>query len=73
MIKLKIGRCRIPELLNARQMTQQDLVERTGIAKATISAYCTGRRKFMPLVNAIVISDVLECDPRDLFEWHRNR
>jgi DNA-binding Xre family transcriptional regulator len=72
MLMLSVGRCRIPELLSSRKMTQQELADRTGIAKSTISAYCVGRRILMPLVNALLIADVLNCEPRDLYEWHRN-
>lgn len=67
--KLTIGRCLIPDLLNARGRTQQDLAVRTGISESTISAYCTKYRVKMPLVTAVIIADDLGIEPRDLYEW----
>ncbi|WP_171681331.1 helix-turn-helix domain-containing protein [Paenibacillus planticolens] len=67
--KVTIGRCRIPEFLNARGWSQQDLVDRTGISKGTISAYCTEYRTRMHLLNAVLIADALGVEPRDLYEW----
>lgn len=64
-----IGRCRIPELLRTHGWTQQDLSERTGIDKRTISFYCTNRRKKMPLIIAVKIANSFDCDPRELYEW----
>jgi putative transcriptional regulator len=67
--KFTIGRCLIPDLLNKRGWTQQDLVDRTGISKGTISAYCTEYRTRMLLLNAVIIADALGVEPRDLYEW----
>jgi transcriptional regulator with XRE-family HTH domain len=65
-----IGRCRIPHLLRERGWTQQELANRTGLDKRTISFYCTNARKRMTLFNAVIIADVLGVDnPRDLYEW----
>ncbi|UKS30210.1 helix-turn-helix transcriptional regulator [Paenibacillus sp. HWE-109] len=66
--KVTIGRCRIPEFLNARGWDQKYLAERTGISESTISSYCTNTRKKMPLVTAVIIADSLGVEARDLYE-----
>ncbi|NHN31182.1 helix-turn-helix transcriptional regulator [Paenibacillus sp. S3N08] len=66
---IKPVRCLIPSLLEERKMTQQQLIERTGIAKSTISAYSRFHRKAMTLQSAIVIAEVFGVHPRDLYEW----
>jgi transcriptional regulator with XRE-family HTH domain len=68
-MSITIGRCLIPRLLQQRGWTQQDLADRTGVDKRTISYYCTNTRKKMPLYLAVTLADVLEVSPRDLFEW----
>lgn len=68
-MKLVIGRCLIPRLLTYRNWTQQDLADRIGVDKRTISFYCTGARKKMPLYLGVLIADALEVSPRDLYEW----
>jgi transcriptional regulator with XRE-family HTH domain len=70
-MRITAKRCLIPLLLEKRGLTQQHLVDTTGLSKSTISAYCTFRRKTMSLPNALIISEVLRCDPRDLYEWDR--
>lgn len=64
-----IGRCRIVEMLSERGWTQQDLADRSGYSKQTVSFYATMRRKRMPLDIAVSFADVLGCSPRDLYEW----
>lgn len=70
-----IGRCRITDILASIDWTQQQLAEYSGLDKRTISVYATQKRKKMPLVVAVLITDAIEThkhviiNPRDLFEW----
>lgn len=69
-MKVTIGRCRIPQYLRNLGWTQQELANRTGLDKRTISYYCTNARTKMTLHNAVIIADVLGVEnPRDLYEW----
>lgn len=66
---LQVGRCLLTERLNDAKMTQQELADKSGISKAQISHYVHGVRQSMSLRTAVIISDVLHCSPRDLYEW----
>lgn len=67
---ITIGRCRIPQYLRELGWTQQELADRTGLDKRTISYYCTNARTKMTLINAVKIANVLGVEnPRDLYEW----
>lgn len=72
-MKLAVGRCLIPELLRKRGWIQQDLADRTGVNKRTISLICRNKRKNITLLNAMVIATVLDVSPADLFEWIEQR
>ena len=52
-----------------REMTQKELVERTGVRQPTISALCTGKAKHLPLDVLEKMCEVLHCQPGDLFEY----
>lgn len=52
-------------------MTQQELSEKTGMAKTQISDYINNRR-IMSIKNAKRIAYVLKCHIDDLYEWKRS-
>lgn len=60
---------RIKVILALREMTQKDLVERTGIRQPTVSALCTGKARHIPIDVLDRICSVLDCQPGDLFEY----
>lgn len=60
---------RIKVMLAIREMTQKDLVEKTGIRQPTVSALCTGKAKHVPIDVLDRICEVLDCQPGDLFEY----
>jgi transcriptional regulator with XRE-family HTH domain len=64
-----MGRCRIPDLLNARGLIQMDIVNRTRLSPSTVSSYCTEVRPSIPLKNAILIAHVLGVTAEDLYDW----
>jgi transcriptional regulator with XRE-family HTH domain len=76
---IAIGRCCLVEILRDIGWTQQDLADASGLHKRTISFYATNRRKRMPLVMAVIITDALNVrsiaiegrvySPRDLYVW----
>ena len=66
MIKFKVK-----VMLAMREMTQQELAEKTGIRPPTISAICTGTIKHLPVDVLDRICDVLDCQPGDIVEYIR--
>lgn len=70
-----IGRCLIVNILREIGWTQQELADYAGLDKRTISFYATNRRKKMPLLIAVIITDTIfrktgrSYSPRDLYEW----
>jgi transcriptional regulator with XRE-family HTH domain len=69
-------RSRLPSLIAQREeklkrkITQQEISEATGIRQPTISAWMnwsTFKRLDASIVAAL--SDYLECDPSELYEW----
>lgn len=72
-------RCRLSDILNEVGWIQQDLVDKSGLSKQTISFYATNRRKRMPLDVAVTIADTINArtgrqySPRDLYEWVTER
>ena len=66
MIKFKVK-----AMLAMREMTQNELAEKTGIRPPTISAICTGTIKHLPVDVLDRICDVLDCQPGDIVEYIR--
>ena len=64
MIKFKVK-----VMLAIKEMTQQELAEKTGIRPPTVSAICTGAVKHLPVEALNKICTVLECQPGDLMEY----
>ena len=64
---------RIKVMLAMREMTQLELVARTGVRQPTISALCTGKAKHIPIDVLDKICEVLDCQPSDLFEYIPNQ
>ncbi|MBO6267350.1 MAG: helix-turn-helix transcriptional regulator [Synergistaceae bacterium] len=63
---------RVKVMLALREMTQLDLVARTGIRQPTVSALCTGKAKHIPIDVLDKMCEVLNCQPSDLFEFIHN-
>ncbi|CDN42032.1 helix-turn-helix transcriptional regulator [Paenibacillus sp. P22] len=69
-MKIKVGRCRIREFRLALGWTQENLSERSGVGRTSISQYETkSHGEGMPLVTAVALADALGVSPRDLYEW----
>lgn len=64
------GRCRLRQLLNERNKSQQWLSEVTGIDKYRISYYANNRG-LMHLSTAKTIAVALNCSIEDLYTWVR--
>ena len=67
MVTFKIGRCLLHSQLQKRRMTQQELAERTGYSKQSISRYVKNMH-VMSYETALNISKVLDCNMEDLYE-----
>lgn len=67
-MRIKIKRCLLPEILEKRKMTQEQLAHKTGIRFNQISEYCHLKRT-MTIKNAKLIADVLNVKIEDLYEW----
>jgi transcriptional regulator with XRE-family HTH domain len=66
------GRCRIPEILRQRGMTQRQLADLTGINYTYINDRANNRDGYiLGLNNAKTIAESLGCNIDDLYEWKR--
>lgn len=65
---LQFGRCRLPELLEARHMTQSEFARRLNISEAYVSQLAKGVRKFTFLM-AKRAAVILQCSTDDLYIW----
>ncbi|AXN39813.1 helix-turn-helix transcriptional regulator [Peribacillus butanolivorans] len=63
-----VKRCLLRELRESRGLTQQQLADRVGMSKSTISDY-ENLRNIMLVSTAKVIADELNCRIDDLYEW----
>ena len=56
-------------MIAKREMTQQELAEKTGIRPPTVSAICLGTVKHLPIEALDKICEVLNCQPADFMEY----
>lgn len=63
-----VGRCLLRELLHTRDMTQVELAEKLNVKPQQIQHYIQNNR-VMSLKVAKNISEILNCDIDDLYEW----
>jgi transcriptional regulator with XRE-family HTH domain len=67
---IKVGRCRIQDLLDNRKMTQQELADKTGMTPQYINDKIKGRGKHgMYIDSAKTIANALGVHIDDLYEW----
>lgn len=66
---LRVGRSRLPELLEARHMSQVDLAILMDVSEAFISQVISGKKKFS-YENALNAAKILKCRMEDLHEIH---
>lgn len=67
---IKVGKCRIQELLDAKGMTQQELAAKTGMSKTFINDKVHNRGSHgMWVDSAKKIAVALGCTIDDLYEW----
>ena len=67
---IKVGRCRIQELLDERKWTQQELANKTGMSKQYINDKIKGRGKHgMWIDSAKTIATALGVPIDELYEW----
>ncbi|KMK75414.1 helix-turn-helix domain-containing protein [Alkalihalobacillus pseudalcaliphilus] len=67
-MRYRIKRCRLPELMQKKKLTQADLVVLTGWHKSSINRWRSGEVK-MTLPVAKVFAEILGCRIEDLYEW----
>jgi len=66
----QVGKCLLSDRLRRKDWTQQQLAEKINVSKSTISDYVNDKR-VMRVDIAKNISEVLDCDINDLYEWKR--
>ena len=57
----------LSEIMKEREITSQELSDKTGISKRTIDEYRSARRKEPSLSNGLLIAEALAIDPYILF------
>ncbi|MHA7962826.1 helix-turn-helix domain-containing protein [Paenibacillus sp. CAU 1782] len=67
-MRISSRRCLIPELLAKRGLSQRQLANAVGMDERVISRY-VAENSMMSFPTAVMIADVLKCNPRDLYEW----
>lgn len=63
-----VGRCLLRYRLQKAEMSQQELADRLGVKKQQVNSYVMGERK-MSLTTAKNISEIIDCNIDDLYEW----
>ncbi|WP_028392758.1 helix-turn-helix transcriptional regulator [Bacillus cihuensis] len=63
----RVGKCLLRYHLTRNRMTQQELADRIGVTKQTISKY-VHNSQVMSYQTALNISKVLDCQMEDLYE-----
>jgi len=74
-LALRIGRCRLPELLSQTNRTQADLAKHLGVTESFISQVIKGKVK-LSVIKMKITADYLNCYMDDLYEWetvHENK
>ncbi|WP_369124634.1 helix-turn-helix domain-containing protein [Brevibacillus laterosporus] len=69
LIPVKLGKCRLGEILSEKGWEQQYLASLLKMHEAQVSHYVRGHRK-MSLVTAMNISLILGINIYELYEWH---
>lgn len=64
----KVGRCLLRYHLEEIGMSQQELANRLNVTRQQINKYINNRQK-MSLQIAKSVSDILDCQIEDLYEW----
>ena len=59
---------RLTEIMKEKNVTTQELSEKTGIPKTTINEYRGARKKEPSLSRGLLIADALGIDPHELFD-----
>lgn len=57
---------KLSDIMKEKNITSQELAEKTGIPKRTIDEYRGSRKKEPSLSKGLKIADALNVDPRDL-------
>jgi transcriptional regulator with XRE-family HTH domain len=63
---MKLGECRLPELLARRKLTQSEFARRLGVSRQYINKVIQGEKK-LSLEQAINAAYILNCDVTDLY------
>ena len=64
-------RFRLAELLEEREMSQNELARRSGISQVTVNAIANNRTTRVDLSTLDALARVLKCEPGDLLERTR--
>jgi transcriptional regulator with XRE-family HTH domain len=67
-MRYDIGRCLIDDRLREAEMTRSQLADKIGMDRRQLSRYAT-KGAIMTFANAVLIADIIGCNPRDLYEW----
>lgn len=62
---------KLDDLLHARRMTLTELAERIDITLANLSILKTGKARAVRFSTLEAICEVLDCQPGDLLEFHK--
>lgn len=65
---LQFGQSRLPELLDARRMSQADFARRLGVSEGFVTQIVTGKSRFS-LLTAKRAAKILGCKIDDLYVW----
>lgn len=61
----------LDRMMAERKISLKDLAEEVGITNANLSKLKTGKVSAVRFSTLEAICDVLDCQPGDLFEYHR--
>lgn len=67
LVTYKVGKCLLHIHLRRKRWSQQDLADRVGKTKQTISRYINNQ-SIMSYETAVNIASALDCDMEDLYE-----
>jgi transcriptional regulator with XRE-family HTH domain len=68
----KVGRCRLRELRLGRGWTQDELSNKSGVSKSSISSFENGKRQ-MKVESVKNLIYALNCELDDLYDWKHSR
>ena len=68
---MEMIRVNLDKVLKDRKITSKDLAEQVGITEANLSILKTGKAKGIRFNTLMSICRILDCQPGDLLEYHK--